>query len=319
MRYKNIGSIEKVSVVGLGTWAMGGDFWGAIDEKEAVEAIRASLDQGVTLIDTAPIYGKGYSEEIVGKGIAGRDRSKVIIATKCGLNWSKSTDGRSAHDLTPEGIAYEIEESLRRLGTDYIDLYQCHWPDTIGTPIADTMGALMKLKKAGKIREIGVSNFSIAQMDECRAAGELASLQPQYSLLHREIEEDGTLEYCRKQGIAILSYGSLGAGALTGKFAEPPKVEGGDRRAAFYSFFAPEVWPKVLKLLDTLKEIAAAHDRPVAQVSINWVAQQDGMTCALVGAKNARQATMNAQAGDWELTAEELKTIDATYDKIFKA
>ena len=311
MRYKSIGTIEKVSVVGLGTWAMGGDFWGDIDEKEAVEAIHAALDQGVTLIDTAPIYGKGYSEEVVGKGIAGKARDKIIIATKCGLNWST---GQMRNDLTAAGVTYEVEESLKRLGTDYIDLYQCHWPDKIGTPIAETMGGLMALKKQGKIREIGVSNFSPAQMDECRAAGELASLQPQYSLLHRDIEEDGILDYCRKHNIAILSYGSLGAGALTGKFTEPPKS---DRRAGFYSFFAPEVWPKVLKLLDVLKGVAAAHDRPVAQASINWVVQQEGMTCGLVGARNAQQATMNAQAGDWELTAEELALIDAEYAKIF--
>ncbi len=315
MRYNSIGSIEKVSVVGVGTWAMGGDFWGKIDEKEAIEAIHASFDQGVTLIDTAPVYGRGNSETIVGKAIAGRARDSYIIATKCGLPWEGT--GSTRNDLSPMSIAKEIEDSLRRLGTDFIDLYQCHWPDKLGTPIADTMDALMKLKKQGKIREIGVSNFSPTQMDECRAAGDLASLQPQYSLLCKDIEENGILTYCREHGIAILSYGSLGAGALTGKFKEPPKVEGGDKRAAFYGFFAPEVWPKVLTLLEVLEKIAKAHDRPVAQVSINWVAQQKGMTCALVGAKNARQAVTNAQAGEWELTADELTTIDSEYAKIF--
>jgi aryl-alcohol dehydrogenase-like predicted oxidoreductase len=314
MRYEKIGSIDNVSVVGLGTWAMGGDFWGAIDEQEAIEAIAASLDNGVTLIDTAPIYGKGVSETIVGKGIKGYARDKVIIATKCGINWST---GATQNNLSASGIAYEVEESLKRLGTDYIDLYQCHWPDRIGTPIAETMEALMKLKKAGKIREIGVSNFSPAQMDECRAAGELASLQPQYSLLCKDIEENGILDYCRKNNVAILSYGSLGAGALTGKFKEPPKDENGDHRANFYSFFAPEVWPKVVKLLAVLEDIATAHGKPVAQVSINWVAQQKGMTCALVGAKNKKQAIMNAEAGSWMLTDDELATIDSEYAKIF--
>lgn len=314
MRYKRLGNSSlEVSVVGLGTWAMGGDFWGEIDEKDAIDAIHASLDNGVNLIDTAPAYGRGYSEEVVGKGIKGYARDRVIIADKCGLYWEQEGE-RLKRLLSAQSIRVEIERSLKRLDTDYIDLYQCHWPDESGTPIEETVGALMDLRREGKIREFGVSNFSPEQMRMCLDAGALASLQPQYSLLNREIETTGELAFCRENNIGILSYGSLGAGALTGKFQQPPQT---DRRANFYSFFSEENWPKVLKLLEVLKAIAERHERPMAQVAINWVTQQPGVTCALVGAKRAEQAIMNAKSGEWMLTEADLAAIEEAYGKIF--
>ncbi len=317
MRYKRLGkSSLEVSVVGVGTWAMGGDFWGAIDEDRAIEALRVSLDEGVNLIDTAPAYGRGYAEQIVGKAIKGLDRSKIIVATKCGLFFEEGQRGMK-NLLSRDSIRTETERSLKRLSTDYIDLYQCHWPDKSGTPIAETMDALMELRREGKIREIGVSNFSIPLMEECMANGDLASLQPQYSLLSREFETSGEKDFCLKNDIGVLTYGSLGAGALTGKFLEPPPVENGDRRSTFYHFFEKENWPKVLRLIEVLKGIAEKHERPLAQVAINWVTQQQGISCALVGAKNADQARMNARSGEWELTDDDLALIAEKYAEIF--
>ncbi|MCL2057213.1 MAG: aldo/keto reductase [Oscillospiraceae bacterium] len=312
MRYKKLGGSDlNVSVVGVGTWAMGGDFWGKIEDDSCIAAIQAALDNGVNLIDTAPIYGKGYSEEIVGKAIKGRDRSKIIVATKCGIVWGE----KSGRDASAKTLPGQIDASLKRLGVDYIDLMQIHWPDT-DTPIAESVGALEDLRKAGKIRHFGVSNFSVPQLQEAMDAGALASTQPQYSLLERAIEKD-ILPFCAENNIGVLSYGSLGAGALTGKFTEPPQSEGTEKRSNFYSFFAPEVWPKVLALVDVLRGIADERQKPVAHVAINWVAQQTGVTTALVGIKNIEQAQMNASAATWELSAEELGIIADAYARIF--
>lgn len=317
MRMNRLGNSDLiVSAVGAGTWAMGGDFFGATDDKKCVDSLCASLDHGVNLIDTAPIYGRGHSEELVGKAIKGR-RDKVVLATKVGLAYGAHPNGGKGRCLKPEGIAWEIEQSLRRLGTDYIDLYQIHWPDA-DTPIEESMEALLKLQKQGKIRYIGVSNFDVPLLERTLGCGQIVSTQPQYSLLERDIEKD-VLPFCREKNLGVLSYGSLGAGVLTGKFKEPPKPEEGDKRAGFYPFFEEPFWSKTQELLKTLREIADAHGKPVAHVSINWVSQQPGMTSALTGSKNVDQAIMNAEAGDWDLTAEELAAIDAAYDRIFRA
>ena len=180
------------------------------------------------------------------------------------------------------------------------------------------MEALLKLQKEGKIRYIGVSNFDVPLLERTLACGQIVSTQPQYSLLERDIEKD-VLPFCREKNLGVLSYGSLGAGILTGKFKEPPKPENGDKRAGFYPFFEEPFWSKTQELLKTLREIADAHGKPVAHVSINWVSQQPGMTSALTGSKNVDQAIMNAEAGGWDLTAEELAAIDAAYDRIFRA
>ena len=192
-----------------------------------------------------------------------------------------------------------------------------HWPD-VNTPIEESMEALLKIQKAGKIRYIGVSNFDVPLLERTLKCGQIVSTQPQYSLLDRDIEKD-VLPFCREKNLGVLSYGSLGAGILTGKFREPPKPAEGDKRANFYPFFAEPFFGKTQELLVTLREIAEAHDKPIAHVAINWVSQQPGMTCALTGSKNVDQAVMNAAAGDWDLTAEELKKIDDAYDRIFRA
>jgi len=312
MRYKRLGNSDLVvSVVGLGTWAIGGDFWGSVDDALSIKTIQRAIDCGINLIDTAPAYGNGHAERIVGEAIKGR-RDKVIIATKCGI---VREGPRFIRTLKPESIRKEIDESLRRLGVDVIDLYQIHWPDK-KTPLEDTVNELVKLKQAGKFRYLGVSNFDRKLMEEITSMTEVVSLQPQYSLLERGIEKD-LLPFCREKGIGVLTYGSLGAGILTGKFKEKPKFEEGDYREKFYPFFREPLWSKAMQLVEALREIAYEVGKPVAHVAINWVNQQEGVTSALVGAKTPEQAEQNAGAGEWELSEEHLKRIEAAYKNIF--
>jgi len=301
-----------VSVIGLGTWAMGGDYWGASDDDASVAAIRRSLDMGVNLIDTAPGYGRGLSEELVGRAIKGYARDKVVIATKCGIVWG---EGRRWCDQSGWSIKEEVELSLKRLSTDHIDLYQMHWPDP-HTPIAESVAALMDLKREGKIRYMGVSNFSAEQMGEARKYGEVTSLQPQYSLLCRK--EQANVDYCGANGIGTLSYGSLGSGILSGKFRERPTLGEGDKRGEFYKFFDEPIFGKCMELVEVLRGIAEGRGKPVGHVAINWVNQRPGITCALVGARTAAQAEENALSGEWELSPDEIGTIDGAYGRIFE-
>jgi aryl-alcohol dehydrogenase-like predicted oxidoreductase len=311
MLYRKLGSSDlNCSVVALGTWSMGGDFWGKSDDDASIDTIRASLDAGNT-IDTAPVYGNGHSEEIVGKAIKGRKREDIIIATKCGID----IVGKTGRNSSPELLYKEIDASLKRLGTDYVDLYQVHWPDP-NTPLEETFTALSKIVESGKVRYVGVSNYSPEQMEEASKYCEIVSLQPPYSLLQREIEDE-ILPYCIEKGIGVLSYGSIGAGALTGKFKTRPIFNDDDRRDKFYDFFSEENWPKTAALVDVLREIADSRGKPVVHVAINWVLKQEGITVALVGARTPEQAIMNAGAGEWSLSDEENKMINDAYDRIF--
>ncbi|NLX70770.1 MAG: aldo/keto reductase [Clostridiales bacterium] len=312
MRYKRLGNSSlEVSVVGLGTWAIGGDFWGKVDDERSIATIQRAIDCGINLIDTAPAYGNGHAERVVGEAIKGR-RDKVVIATKCGI---VKEGGRVTRNLKPESIRKEVEASLTRLGVDVIDLYQIHWPDN-STPLEDTLNELVKQRDAGKIKYIGVSNFDRKLMEEATSIAEIVSLQPQYSLLEREIEKD-VLPFCREKGIGILAYGSLGAGVLTGKFKERPKFADDDRRENFYPFFHEPLWSKAMELVEVLRQIAVEVDKPVAHVALNWLTQQDGVTSALVGAKTPEQAEQNAASADWELTQDQLDTIESAYKRIY--
>ncbi|MCK5272116.1 MAG: aldo/keto reductase, partial [Sedimentisphaerales bacterium] len=243
MEYRKLGdSGIEASVVALGAWAIGGWMWGGTEEKAAVKTIQASLDNGVNFIDTAAIYGYGRSEEIVGRAINGR-RDKVVLATKCGLRWDlKKGDfyfygteegislGPAKYEvykyLHPDSIKEEVERSLKRLGTDYIDLYQTHWQEST-TPIEDTITALLKLKEQGKIRAIGVSNANIEQL---KAYGNIDTDQERFSMLDRRIEQDGTLTHCRENNIAVLAYSPLVHGLLTGKMTPDRQFKEGDLR-----------------------------------------------------------------------------------------
>lgn len=310
MQYRTLGTSDlSVSVVGLGTWAMGNDFWGQVDDNQSVRAIQEALDSGINLIDTAPAYGAGHAEEVVGEAIKGR-RDEVVIATKVGII---RTEDDFVRNLKPESMRQEIEDSLRRLQVDVIDLYQIHWPDP-NTPLEHSMAELTKMKQDGKIRHIGVSNFQVDLLQKAQALDEIVSVQPQFSLLHRKAESS-LLPYCAKNKIGVLGYGSLAGGILTGKFREIPELEEGDNRDKFYQFFKEPTWSRVQNVLDVLRALAEERGVTVAQVAINWAFQQRGVTTALVGAKNPNQARSNAGAGEWNLSADELARIDRAYDE----
>lgn len=303
------------SAVGLGTWAIGGWRWGGTDETDSIAAIHASIDAGVTLIDTAPAYGMGRSEEIVGKALAGR-RDTVILATKCGLVWHTDKgnhffdqDGKPVHRyLGPESITYEVEQSLRRLQTDYIDLYITHWQDPT-TPIAETMAALEGLKKAGKIRAIGASNVTPADLEAYVAVGTLDAIQEQYSMIHRDIEA-ALVPLCASHEVAILGYSSLALGLLTGKVGPERRFEGDDLRIDDPRF-SVENRRKVADFVAEIVPIAKTHDATIANLVIAWTIRQPGITFALCGARNPAQAQENARAGSVRLSASELGAIDA--------
>jgi len=312
MQYRTLGISDlRVSKVGLGTWALGSDFFGETDDQRSINAIQAAIDNGITLIDTAPAYGDGHSEKVVGQAIKGR-RENVVLATKCGVK----RDGKSFNiTLKPDSVRQEVDDSLRRLDVEVIDLYQIHWPDK-DTPIEDTLEVLLRAQEAGKFRYLGLSNFKPDQMDEVNEIAEFVSLQPQYSLLHRKIE-GGTLPYCRENNIGVVSYGTLAGGILTGKFTEIPDFDEEDRRSDFYNYFQEPTWTKVQQLLDVLRDIATDRNVPVPQVAITWAAQQPGITSPLVGAKTADQAASNAKAGEWDLSEDELARIAQAYQEIF--
>ena len=313
-RTREIGSSGiEASVVGLGTWAIGGWMWGGTDEEAAVAAIQTSIDEGISLIDTAPAYGMGRSEEIVGRAIAGR-RDRVVLATKCGLVWHTQKGnhffdqaGKPVHRyLGGDAITFEVEESLRRLGTDYIDLYITHWQDPT-TPIEETMEALEALKSSGKIRAIGASNVSEADLGSYLAAGQLDAIQEQYSMVHRDIE--ATLRpICIEQGVSTLSYSSLALGLLTGKIGPERSFEGDDLRIEDPRFTV-ENRTKVASFVGEVAPIAERQQASIAQLVIAWTLEQPGITFALCGARNPEQARENARAGGLRLSPEELTEI----------
>lgn len=318
----------EASVVGLGAWAIGGWMWGGADEKQAIAAIQASIDAGVNLLDTAPVYGFGRSEEVVGKAISGR-RDDVVLATKCGLIWHrekgephfKSDRNSITKDgtisvykyLDPASIKWEVEQSLKRLGTDRIDLLQTHWQEST-TAISDTMCALMELKDAGKIRAIGCSNATPQQMDQYRAAGDLDVDQERYSMLDRGLEQSN-LPYCERHNIAFLAYSPLALGLLTGKITADRRFKEGDLRLN-NPRFSIQNRARVQDMLAELRPIADGHDLSFTQLAIAWTVAQKGCTHALVGARTVEQATENARAGGVMLTDAELATMDEIIERM---
>jgi aryl-alcohol dehydrogenase-like predicted oxidoreductase len=303
------------SAVGLGTWAIGGWMWGGTDEAQSIAAIHASIDAGVTLIDTAPAYGQGVAEEIVGKALKGR-RDQVVLATKCGLVWHTQKgnhffdyDSGPVHRyLGRDAIIHEVEQSLMRLGTDYIDHYITHWQDPT-TPIAETMEALEMLKTQGKIRSIGASNTSHDDVKAYVAAGQLDAIQEEYSMVKRDIE-GGLLPLCRKNGVSVLSYSSLALGLLSGKIGPDREFQGDDQRKG-NPRFSMSNREKVAALMQAITPVAQQHSATLAQTVIAWTLQQPGVTFSLCGARDATQAAENAKAGCIRLTPEEIATIDA--------
>ena len=306
MRMRKIGTTNiEASVVALGAWAIGGGpWWGESDDQQSIDAIHAALDAGINLIDTAPVYGWGRSEKVVGKAIKGR-RDKVILATKCGLWWHDDRgssffelEGYSVkRNLRPDCIKKEVEDSLKRLGTDYIDLYQTHWqsPEPENDPIAETMECLLKLKEEGKIRAIGASNVDVSHIKEYQALGVLDAIQPRYSMLDRTIEEE-LLPYCIEQNICTLAYSPLEQGLLTGAIGMDRILTPGEYKNNI-PWFQPLNRQKVLNMLDGWKTLAEKYKCNLAQLVIAWTVEQPGITFALCGARKPEHSKQNGVGG----------------------
>jgi aryl-alcohol dehydrogenase-like predicted oxidoreductase len=296
----------EASAIGLGTWAIGGWMWGGTDEAASIAAIQAAVDEGITLIDTAPAYGQGLAEEIVGKALTGR-RDKVVLATKCGLVWHTQKgnhffdyDSGPVHRyLGRDAIIYEVEESLRRLKTDYIDHYVTHWQDPT-TAISETMETLEDLKKQGKIRSIGASNTAPEEVSAYVAAGQLDAVQEEYSMIKRDIETTH-VPLCIETDVSVLSYSSLALGLLSGKIG-PDRVFSGDDQRKDNPRFSLENRQKVARLMQDITPISEHHGASLAQTVIAWTLQQPGVTFSLCGARNADQARENAAAGRLRLS-----------------
>ncbi|SEF10164.1 Predicted oxidoreductase [Rhizobiales bacterium GAS191] len=299
------GTSLKVSPVAIGTWAIGGWMWGGTDEAESISTIRAALEHGINLIDTAPVYGFGRSEEIVGRAIAdGQLRSHVLIATKAGLEWE---DGRVFRNASGARILREVEDSLRRLRTDYIDIYQVHWPDPLVT-IEETAEAMHLLFKQGKIRAIGVSNFSVGQMERFRRVAPLHVLQPPYNLFERGIEAD-LLPYCRENKIATLGYGALCRGLLSGRMRPNTVFEADDLRQTDPKFLEPRFaqYLAAVQRLDRFAEVR--FGKRVIELAVRWMLDQ-GITTALWGARHPGQLQPVDEVSGWRLDAPAKAEID---------
>jgi len=296
----------EVSVIALGTWAMGGtvETWGQVDDRESIATIHQALDSGINLIDTAPIYGLGHSEEIIGYAIQGR-RDDVILATKCGLLFPASKNELPPRCLKPESIIRECEASLRRLRTDMIDLYQFHWPDP-DIPIRETMHAMTRLLDQGKIRAIGLSNFSCEQIASAREFCPIASLQPPFSMLHRRAADD-LLPFCREHHMGVIPYSPLVKGLLTGKFSTESSFT--DIRKRDPDFIG-EQYKRNLQIVDQLKSIADIYDKTVTQLVINWTVSFPGITAPIIGAKKPSQVLENIGGVGWTLRDEDRANIE---------
>jgi aryl-alcohol dehydrogenase-like predicted oxidoreductase len=299
------GTSLRVSPVAIGTWAIGGWMWGGTDDAESIATIRAGLEHGINVIDTAPVYGFGRSEEVVGKAVAeGRLRSEVLIATKAGLQWQA---GRVSRAASRTRIMQEIEDSLRRLQTDYIDIYQVHWPDPL-VAIEETAEAMHTLFMQGKIRSIGVSNFSVGQMERFRRIAPLHVLQPPYNLFERAIETD-LLPYCRQNKIAVLGYGALCRGLLSGRMTADTVFDGDDLRRNDPKFREPR-FAQYVAAVQRLGQFARRRfGKRVIHLAVRWMLDQ-GVTTALWGARHPRQLQPVDEVTGWSLDASAKAEID---------
>jgi aryl-alcohol dehydrogenase-like predicted oxidoreductase len=300
-----------VSRIGLGTWAIGGWMWGGSDDARSIETIRGAVQSGINLIDTAPVYGFGHSEELVGKALEGI-RDQVVIATKVALEWP---DEKVRRNASATRIRQEIEDSLRRLRTDRIDLYQVHWPDPL-VPHEETAIELEKLRQEGKILAIGVSNYSTEQMDGFRKHAPLAAIQPPYNLFERTIEAD-VLPYAKQHGLTVLAYGALCRGLLSGRMHSDTTFDGDDLRKADPKFQAPR-FTHYLDAVEALRQFAhERHGKSVLSLAIRWILDQ-GPTIALWGARKPEQLAALDEAFGWKLSADDLVEIDAILDRNIK-
>jgi aryl-alcohol dehydrogenase-like predicted oxidoreductase len=293
------------SVIGFGAWAAGKAGWGNVDEQEIMKAIQTAYDHGVNFFDTAPFYGFGESERILGKALK-PVRDKVIIATKFGLVWNEKGD--FVKDASRKNILREIDQSLKNLNTDYIDLYQVHWPDD-QTPIEETMETLNELVEKGKVRYIGVSNFSVEQMEEARKYANVVSLQSLYNLLQRDVEK-AEYPYTEKNGMGFIPYSPLAQGLLTGKFTPPITLSSNDVRRQFNPLFQEGRFEENLKKVEKIRTVAERYNKPTAQVAVNWLLAKPAVTTVITGAKNKEQIMQNIASSEWKLTGEDVARLD---------
>lgn len=327
MEYRKLGNTDvKLSAITYGAFAIGGNMWGGNEKKDSIESVKASIDHGVTTLDTAPFYGFGLSEEMIGEAIKDYDRTKIQLLTKFGLVWDGSNQGKGEFffDAEEEGrkvpiykyaskanVIKEVEESLKRLNTDYIDLLQIHWPDST-TPISETMEALEVLLQQGKIRAAGVSNYSVDQVAEARKSVNIASDQVSYSMLNRSIESD-LVPYAKENDLGIIVYSPMERGLLTSKYFKEEKLKGNDHRNGYFKQFDLQ---KVKTFLDAITPLAESKGATLSQLVLKWTSVQPAVTIVLAGARNAEQAIANAKAIDIDLSSEDLAFINQELSKI---
>lgn len=291
-----------VARIGLGTWAIGGKMWGGTEETASIRTILAALDKGIDLIDTAPVYGDGLSEEIVGKAVREfGQRDRVVLATKCGL------DEQGRRDSRPERIRMEVERSLKRLGTDYIDLYQIHWPDPL-VPIEETAGMMLRLKEEGLVRAVGVSNYSPEQMKRWLSVGPLDTSQPPLNLFERESQAE-VLPFCQEHGIATLLWSSLCRGLLTGKFTLETEFSRDDLRSSERKL-KPPYREQYLGAVEDLKALAGEYGKTVTQFAVRWVLDQPGASVALWGARTPEQLEPVEGIDGWTIEEADLQRVE---------
>jgi aryl-alcohol dehydrogenase-like predicted oxidoreductase len=310
MNTKHLGNSNlSITPVGFGAWAIGGSGWefgwGEQDDKTSVAAIHRALELGVNWIDTAAVYGMGHSEEIVALALRTWPGPRPYVFTKCGLRWDEQ--GYVHRSLTADSIRRECEDSLRRLNVEVIDLYQIHWPTE---DLEEGWGAMAQLQREGKVRWIGVSNFNVEEMRRAQAIAPIASLQPPYSLVRREVEQE-TLPYCRSEGLGVIVYSPMASGLLTGAMTweRAAKLPDSDWRSRDVEFHEPRL-SKNLALVEGLREVGERHRRPPGQIAIAWVLQNPAVTGAIVGARNAKQVEGNVGAAELRLTDEEIAMIE---------
>ncbi|MGB6153411.1 MAG: aldo/keto reductase [Pricia sp.] len=327
MEYRTLGNTDlKISAITFGAWAAGGWMWGGSDTNQAIKAIRDAYEHGVTSIDTAPIYGMGASEKIVGEAIKDIQRDNVQLLTKFGMRWdldkgtfyfkSKDNDGKEVDIYKyagKESIKKEVENSLKRLGTDYIDLYQIHWPD-VTTPIQESFEAVAELIQEGKVLHAGVCNYNVEQMKEAQKYVDVVSNQVPFSMVNRDIEKE-VLPYCQKNGMAILAYSPMERGLLTGKMKPGQEFDKGDHRAD-NPYFTDESISKTNSFLEKIRPLAQEKNVSLAQLVLKWTIERPGITIALAGARNSEQSVQNAAAADLGLSSTEMDFINGELEKI---